>query len=184
MMPRYMLVVASKTLLNHRKKKNFDSLGSRKTIPQSAGLRVRALMVLIRTAAEMVNANCLKSCPVIPDINAVGTKTANRTRVVAMTGPVISLIAVMAACLGVIPSAIYRDVLSTTTIASSTTIPIARTIPNRDSMFNENPSPDIIANVPTRETGMATTGTTVARQSCRKMKITRTTRMMATKIVL
>ena len=82
-----------------------------------------------------------------------------------MTGPVISFIAVMAACLGVIPSDMYREVLSTTTIASSTTIPIARTIPKRDSMFKENPSPDMIAKVPTSDTGIATTGTTVARQS-------------------
>jgi hypothetical protein len=41
---------------------------------------------------------------VIPLINAVGTNTASNTSVVAITGPVISFMAVMAAFLGLNPS--------------------------------------------------------------------------------
>lgn len=92
--------------------------------------------------------------------------------------------AVMAASLGLNPSEIYLEVLSTTTIASSTTIPIARTMPNSESMFNEKPSIAMMANVPISATGIATTGTTVARQSWRKTKITSTTKPTATKIVV
>ena len=62
-------------------------------------------------------------------------------------------------------------------------MPIANTMPNNDNMFNEKPSIAMIANVPTKETGIATTGTIVARQSCRKIKITSTTKATATKIV-
>ena len=152
-------------------------------MPHNAGLSVSALSVLISTAAEMVKANCLNNCPVIPLMKAVGTKTASNTSVVAMTGPVISRIAVIAAFFGLRPSVIYREVLSTTTIASSTTIPIANTIPNSDNMLSENPRLAMMANVPTRETGIAITGTIVARQSWRKIKITRTTRVTAMKIV-
>ncbi len=86
--------------LKARKKKNLASLGFRNTIPHKAGLSVNALIVLISTAAEIVSANCLNNWPVIPLIKAVGTKTASNTSVVAMTGPVISRMAVMAASLG------------------------------------------------------------------------------------
>ena len=89
-----------KRRLNARKKKNLVSLGVRSTMPHKAGLSVNALIVLISTAAEIVNANCLNNWPVIPLMKAVGTKTASNTSVVAMTGPVISRMAVMAAFLG------------------------------------------------------------------------------------
>ena len=41
---------------------------------------------------------------------------------------------------------------STTTIASSTTMPIASTRPNIESVFTEKPSTGKKMNVPTRET--------------------------------
>ena len=72
---------------------------------------------------------------------------------------------------------------STTTIASSTTMPTARTRPNRDRLLSDMPKAARIANVPTRETGIATTGMMVARQFCRKRNTTPTTRRIATKIV-
>ena len=64
---------------------------------------------------------------------------------------------------------------STTTIASSTTIPMASTMPNSVIMLIEKPIPPIMANVPMRETGIAAQGINVVRQSCRKMKMTKTT---------
>ena len=94
-----MPVARSNVVLNQRKKKNFLSVEARNRMPHRAGLNVRALIVLISTAAEIVKANWRKSCPVMPPMNAVGTKTARRTSVVAITGPVISFIAAMAASL-------------------------------------------------------------------------------------
>jgi hypothetical protein len=47
---------------------------------------------------------------------------------------------------------------------SSTTIPIARTNPNKERLFKLKPSPAITENVPTIATGTATSGITVARQ--------------------
>ena len=53
---------------------------------------------------------------------------------------------------------------STTTIASSTTVPIARIRPNRVNMLIENPSGPKSAKVPTSETGIARSGIRVARR--------------------
>ena len=56
---------------------------------------------------------------------------------------------------------------STTTIASSTTMPIASTRPNSVSVLIEKPNALMTANVPTSETGMVSVGISVVRQSCR-----------------
>ena len=117
-------------------------------------------------------------------MNAHGTKTASNTRVVAITGPVISDMALTAASRLDNPSAMCRETFSTTTMASSTTIPMASTMPNNDNMFRENPMPAMMANVPIKDTGIAATGTTVARQSCKKMKMTSTTNAIAIASVL
>ncbi len=66
-----------------------------------------------------------------------------------------------------------------TTIASSTTSPVASVIPNRVSELIENPKILMNANVPISETGIVTAGMMVARQSCRKRKMTIMTMAMA-----
>ena len=48
----------------------------------------------------MTRANCRKSCPVMPGMKAAGRNTAVSTRVMPMTGPVSSLMALMAASCG------------------------------------------------------------------------------------
>ena len=50
-------------------------------------------------------------------------------------------------------------------MASSTTIPTASTSPNNVSMLSEKPKACMTAHVPISDTGMATTGMSVARQS-------------------
>ena len=59
------------------------------------------------------------------------------TSVVAITAPVTSCIAWMAASFGLRPSCMSVWTRSTTTIASSTTVPIARTSPNSVRMLME-----------------------------------------------
>ena len=68
---------------------------------------------------------------------------------------------------------------STTTIASSTTMPIASTRPNIDSVLTEKPSIGKKMNVPISETGTVSSGISVARKFCRKMKTTSVTRITA-----
>ena len=79
------------------------------------------------------------------------------------------------AAMGDKPSLIFRSTFSTTTMASSTTIPIASTSPNSDKVFNEKPSKCMKAKVPTSDTGTATKGIIEARQVCKNSTTTSTT---------
>jgi len=72
-----------------------------------------------------------------------------------------------AACRGRMPLSIFFETASITTIASSTTRPVASTSPSRVSWLIEKPNTLMKAKVPTREIGMARLGTIVARQFCR-----------------
>src|SRR6056297_655513 len=146
-------------------------------IAHNAGDRLSALIDEITTETEIATANCWNNCPEIPGMNATGTNTDKRTSVVAAIGPVISAIAADEACAGVSPGslAIFASTASTTMIASSTTIPIASTSASSDTVLRENPIPSITANVPTSATGIAISGTMVARSDPRKMNTTITT---------
>src|SRR5512145_2940444 len=77
-----------------------------------------------------------------------------------------------------------RSTFSTTTMASSTTMPIASTSPNRLSALMEKPNRCIIAKVPTTETGTASSGMMDARQVCRNRITTSTTSSTASSSVV
>ena len=98
-------------------------------------------------------------------------KTASSTTVVAMMGELTRRIASRVASRGSIPCSRLTLTASTTTMASSTTNPMAKTNARSDMILMENPSRGNMAKVPTIETGMATSGMMVERQSCRKRKM-------------
>src|SRR5713101_7778709 len=138
---------------------------------------------LITVDAEIVTANWRKNNPEMPDRKAAGTKTAQSVRAMEISAPPTSSIVRWAASNGDMPARMLRSTFSTTTIASSTTMPTARTRPNRDRLLIDIPQAARTVNVPIRETGMAMTGMIVARQFWRKTKTTPTTSRIATKIV-
>ncbi|MDT4836673.1 hypothetical protein FQZ97_703810 [compost metagenome] len=71
-------------------------------------------------------------------------------------------IALTVAAAGESPSsAMIRSTFSTTTMASSTRMPMASTIPNMVIMFTEKPSRCITARVPNRHTGTTMAGISV-----------------------
>src|SRR6516225_9007652 len=74
-----------------------------------------------------------------------------------------------------------RSTFSTTTIASSTTMPIASTMPKSDNALTEKPKASISENVPTIDTGTAISGMTDARHVCRNTMTTSTTRAIASR---
>ena len=76
-----------------------------------------------------------------------------------------------------------RSTFSTTTMASSTTMPMASTSPNSDRLLSEKPNIAMKKKVPMSDTGMATIGMTAARQVCRNRITTSTTRMIASPMV-
>jgi hypothetical protein len=117
-------------------------------------------------------------------MKAVGTNTAISTSEIAITAVPTSSMVTWAAWRGVMPFARLRSTFSTTTMASSTTIPIASTRPKSVSMFKEKPKASRKANVPISETGMATIGMIAVRQDCRKTRTTMATNIAASAIVL
>ena len=68
---------------------------------------------------------------------------------------------------------------SITTIASSTTMPVASTIPNSVSVLIEKPNSLTKAKVPMSETGIVIAGMSVLRQFWRNRNITRITSTIA-----
>ena len=69
----------------------------------SAGLNVKEFKVEMTVEEAIVNANCRKNCPVIPEMNAQGMNTAESTRPTAITGADTSLIALSVAARGFSP---------------------------------------------------------------------------------
>ena len=120
----------------------------------------------------------------MPGTKATGRNTAISTSEIATIGAVTSRIASTVASCGPSPrSSISRDTFSTTTIASSTTRPIASTSPNRVSVLIEKPSSAITAKVPTSDTGTVIAGIRVARKLSRNTNTTRNTSSIASKSV-
>ena len=131
-----------------------------------AGESVSATMSENTTEKEIVTANCLYICPVMPPMNPTGTKMARNTSVVAVIGAVTSFIAWMVAASGEHLSLSMMNVTrSTTTMALSTTVPITRTSPNSERMLMLYPIAASPAKVASSEIGIAATGTSVTRQS-------------------
>ena len=118
-----------------------------------AGLSVSELKAEMTVETAIVTANCRKNWPVMPLMNAQGTNTAQSTRATATTGPVTSSIALRVASRGGRPCSSQRSTFSTTTMASSTTMPIASTRPNSEMLFRLKPSAAMTAKVPTMATG-------------------------------
>ena len=114
--------------------------------------------------------------PVEPPKKAIGTNTADSTRPMPISALVIWSIERLVASLGGKPSSVItRSTFSTTTMASSTSRPIASTMPNMVSVLIEKPNAAIRPKVPSSTTGIAMVGISVARKFCRNRYITRKT---------
>ena len=96
----------------------------------------------------MVTANWRKNCPEMPDRKAEGTNTAHSVSAMETSAPPTSSIVRWAASFGFMPAAMLRSTFSTTTIASSTTMPTASTRPNSDRLFSDIPSASRMVKVP------------------------------------
>ena len=115
----------------------------------------------------------------IPVMKPAGTKTAARISAMPITGAETSSIALIVASRGESPCSMPTSTASTTTIASSTTRPIASTSPSSESVLIEKPSIGKKMKAPISETGTAISGISVARQPCRNRKTTMITSTIA-----
>ncbi len=143
------------------------------------GLSVTALMALSIAVAAITRANCAYMRPVNPGRNEAGRNTAISTSVMPMIGPNSSSMARIAASWPLMPFSILWAAPSTTTMASSTTMPMARMMANRVERLTVKPSAAMAANAPMMVTGTVVAGTSVARQSCRNTRMTISTRIAA-----
>ncbi len=110
----------------------------------------------------------------------MGTNTADSVTPIPTSAEVISRMDWRVASLAESPvSCITRSTFSTTTIASSTSRPMASTMANMVSVLIEYPATDSTPKVPSSTTGTAIAGIKVARKFCKKMNITITTSSMA-----
>ena len=90
------------------------------------------------------------------DMKETGTKITTRLSVVASTARPISRVASRAACIGGTPfSSTKRKMFSSTTIASSITIPTIKTRASMVTLLSVKPSAHIAPKVATTEVGMA-----------------------------
>ena len=162
----------------------FPSSGRRK-VAHITGLSVSATTVEMITDTAIVTLNCLNSWPVMPDRKLTGTNTAQSTSDIATNAPPIPLMAFLVASFGGRCScSMMRSTFSTTTIASSTTIPMASTRPSSVMVLSEKPKISITPNVPISEMGTAIAGTRVALQLWRERNTTRITSSRASNRVL
>ncbi|MNP26952.1 hypothetical protein D3C76_1198360 [compost metagenome] len=97
----------------------------------------------------------------------IGAYTAARVMVMAITGPATSRAPTRAAATGVLPSSIWRWTFSTTTMASSTTRPTARTMASKVNKLRLKPNISISAAAPSIDSGMVTTGISTVRSEPR-----------------
>src|SRR5690606_5254521 len=173
----YLLVIAVKASLKAGKKRCtklrfFPCLSPCcfKNNAHKAGLNVNAFKAEIPIATINVTPNWLYKQHVRPVMNVTGINTAHINIVIETMAPEISPIAFFVAVGASSPvSSIFACTASTTTMASSTTIPMARTNANKVKRFNENPNRLRKKNVPIIDTGTAINGINVERKSCKKI---------------
>ena len=141
----------------------------------SAGTSDRATNDEIATATVSTSPNSRKSRPEVPGRKAIGTKTATRTIVVAMTAKNTDCVPSTEEALVPSPRCCRRWMLSRTTMASSTISPVANTSASSVRILIEKPSTQLAASVPSREIGIATAGTKVNRQLPENSRMVRMT---------
>jgi len=107
----------------------------------------------------------------------MGKKTAANVTEIEITAKNISFEPLIAASIGDIPSSTFLKMFSVTTIPSSTTNPVAKTMANSVKTLIEKPHKYMMKNVAINETGISIKGRNAIDQSLKNKKI-----MMITKI--
>ena len=144
---------------------------------------MRAEIVEMVMMIHIIQPNCLKSTPAIPVTIVNGKNTAIMVKVEATTEIATSCVACTAACFGEEPRSMCVVTFSSTTIASSTTLPIAIERHDREIMLSEPPVAYRYMNDAIRDIGIVITIIIVARHLPRKINTTRATKSMAKAIV-
>ena len=89
----------------------------------------------IAIVVETVTPKELKNLPIIPPINATGTKTASVVAAPAITANATSPVPSAEALYGLLPMSLCLVMFSMTTVVASTTIPTAKESPIMDMLL-------------------------------------------------
>ena len=111
----------------------------------------------------------------MPPIINIGMNTAINERLIEITVKATSCTPSSAALKGATPFSICRDTFSSTTMASSTTNPVATVNAINDRLLRLKPHRYITLKVPISDTGTAMAGISVARQLRKKINTTKIT---------
>ena len=106
---------------------------------QSMGVRVRDTTSDTTIEAARVMENSRNKLSTIPPINRIERNTATSDTFIESRVKPTSLAPSMAAFMGATPASIYREMFSSTTMASSTTSPVAKISAISDRLFSEKP---------------------------------------------
>ena len=122
--------------------------------------------------------------PEVPGKKDTGMNTAESTSAVATTAPpTCFMLRWVASRASTSSSSMTRSTFSMTTMASSTTRPVANVRPKSVSVLSEKPKALTKAKVPMSDTGSVVATTRMLRQPCRKMNTTTMTSATASKSV-
>src|SRR5690606_2190159 len=143
------------------------------------GVSVSDTKAEISTADPITTPNSRKRRPTNPSKNITGRKTAASVTEIEITAKKISFDPLIAAEIGDIPSSTFLNIFSVTTIPSSTTKPVAKTMANSVNTVIEKPQRYMIKNVAISDTGISTSGRKAMDQLRKNMYIINTTNIMA-----
>ncbi len=147
--------------------------------PQSIGVVVSEMTRESATVTASVIANSRNTRPTSPPIKRIGMNTAISALLIARTVKPTSCAPCSAACMRGMPASTCRVMFSMTTIASSTTKPVATVSAIKERLFRLKPRTYITPNVPMSDSGTATAGTSAARGLRSITTTTVTTRSIA-----
>ena len=132
----------------------------------------------------IIKPSCLKTTPAIPLTNIRGINTTIVVKAEAVMAGATSFVAKTAASSGFSPESIWRVIFSKTTMALSTTMPMAIAKLIKDIMFIVNPFTKRKMNAQISEKGMDKEIIILAKVFLKKSKATKITKIPATIKVL
>src|ERR1700722_20380762 len=139
------------------------------------GVTVTETTIDIAIETERTTANSRNRRPTTPLISRMGMNTAISEILMDKTVKPISAAPLRAAAIGFIPASMWRVIFSITTIASSTTNPVAIVSAINERLSSVYPIRDIAPKVAIIETGTDMLGIKVDQALRRKTNTTRTT---------
>ena len=150
------------------------SCGCRKRA-HSAGVRVSDTSADTMIAATRVRVNSRKNAPSMPWAKMIGRNTATSEAVMETMVKPISRAPAIAACRRGMPASRWRMMFSITTMASSTTKPMAMTSASRVRLLRVKPSTIITTAAPASDSGTVTAAISVGASRRRNSAMVSTT---------